>query len=432
MDPLTVLGVSVVIFFVLLAIGMRVSFALASMCIAFIILMPGSVSIVSLIPRMVSQLARAWPLMAVPLFILAGEILKFGVAQRLVNISNIFFGNLRGGLAIVDVVASFFFGGISGSAAAEVAAIGGVMIPSMVKEGYDPEFATVVTICSSVLGPIVPPSIIMIVFAWITEGSVAALFAAGYIPGFFLMLAMSSLAYYYSVKRGYPAYPRPSFRVGLRLFADGLPAVGMIIIIMGGILSGIFTATEAAAVAVVYGLLISAFIYRVLKWSDIPEILISTVKTTGIVGLLIGFAVCFSWLLSYVRIPYTFTDWIISLHLGPTQYMLVVVLIMLILGRFMNPVAALLMTIPLLYPPAVKLGIHQLHFGIIVTVSLAFGHVTPPVGVSLFIGSAMSGVPMSRLVGPLVPFLAVMIGVNIILIFWPQAVLFIPKLLGYA
>lgn len=421
------------VFFAFLALGMRVAFVLAGTCLAIVFFSSdSSLSVMSIAQRTNSQLARAWPLLAIPLFIMVGEIFKFGLAERLVKMSNVFFGGTRGGLAFVTSVASFFFGGISGSAAAEAAAIGGVMIPAMKKAGYDPEFATAVTVTSSTLGPIVPPSLIMITFCWLTDGSIAALFAAGYLPGVLLCLSICLLSYYYAVKRGYPSHRRPPWKESLRLIGSALPALVLLIIIVGGILAGVFTATESAAVAVFYGLILELFFYRDLKWKHIPTVLMATAKMTGVVGLLIAFASAFGWLLTYLRVPLLFTEAVLGMHFSPALYMIIVVAAFAVLGCFLNPIAILLMTVPLLYPPAIKMGIHPLHFGLVTTIALAMGHITPPVGTTLFIGSVISDVPISKLILPIMPFIALMLAVTMILIFWPGAVLILPKLLGYA
>lgn len=419
-------------FLLLIALGIRVTFALGAVCVMFASLLGDRVTLTNISDRAVSQLARSWVLLSVPLFIMVGEIFKFALADRLVNMSNVFFGKVRGGLAIVNVVASFFFGGISGSAAADTASIGGILIPAMIRSGYGREFSVVVTITSSTLGPIVPPSVLMIMFAWVTGGSVAALFSAGYIPGALMCLALSLLAYVLAVRRRYPAYERPPLRECMCLLADAVPALLTVLIIVVGIVFGVFTATESAAVAVVYGALVASLYYRELKFKHVPEILMATARTTGVVGLLIAFASAFSWLLTYAGVPFWLTEVIVSLQLGRVGFLLVVMVLLLILGCFMNPVAALLMSMPLLYPPAVALGIHPLHLGAVVVVSLAMGHVTPPVGVCLFIGSAIANVPIARLIPELIPFFAVMLTVDILLILLPEAVLFLPRLLGYA
>lgn len=422
-----------VIFFVLLAIKVRIPFALGIICFIIINILPIRANVINISQRSVSILARSWPLLAIPLFVLAGNIFKTGgMTDDIIKVVNVFFGRIHGGLAIVNVVASFFFGGISGSAAADTASIGGILIPLMVKEGYDADFSTVVTITSSTLGPIVPPSILMIIFAWTTETSIASLFAGGYIPGFCLMLAQSFVSYLISVKRNYPIYKPKPFKESLRIIYKGIPCIIFPFIVLIGILGGIFTATETGAIAVAYALIVSIFLYKKLKWNDIPTILLDTAKVTGMVGLLIAFATSLSWLLTVTRIPYLIAAYLAGINMPAIIFLLISSGIALLLGCFMNPGAILLMIVPLLYPAAMMMGIHTIHFAIVIIVALAFGHITPPVGVCLFIGSAISGLPIEKLIKPLIPFMIINLVTLAILIIFPELILFIPKLLGLA
>ena len=423
-----------VLFFLFLAIGVRISFIIGILVMLGTLIFPITIDVVSIAQHVSSELARSWVLICVPLFIFLGQIIEeSGIAGLMIDAFNIFFGKLPGGLAIINVVAGFFFGGISGSAAAETAAIGGVLIPIMVEEGYPADFSTVVTITSSTLGPIVPPSILMIVFAWLTGTSVAGLFASGFIPGAFLAMTLSILCYIISSKRQYgkKTNMRYSFKKAMAIIFKAMPVFLLPIIIVGGVLGGIFTATESASVAVVVALFLSFFIYRTLSWRKIPRMLVSTVRMTGTCILLVVFASALSWILTFSRLPNIIAEIFISLHFSAIAYLITSCSIMLILGCFINPTAILLMTIPLLYPSAVAIGIHPLHYALTTVVALSFGHVTPPVGASLFIGSSISGVPIGDLILPLMPFLAVMLLTLIIMILFPGLIMFLPRLLGY-
>jgi len=381
--------------------------------------------------RVFSNLADSWLLVAIPLFIFLGEVFnKSGASKYLIDFVNILVGRVRGGLAIVNILTSFFFGGISGTSSADVAAVGGILIPEMNRVGYDNKFSTVVTVTSASLGPIVPPSVMMIIYAWLTNSSVIALFAAGYIPAIFMVISLSLLSYYYSVKKGYPLNQKKEFREIVRITKKALPALVLPMIIIVGIISGIFTVTESAAVAVAYSILISFLFYKELKLSDFPAILYNTIINTGVVGLVIAFASMFSWLLVRANVATLIAGSCNEYIHNSVIFLLVSILLFLFLGTFLNATAAILMIVPLLYPSLQTLGISPIHFGIVTTVAFAIGNVTPPVGVNLFVGSAISGLSVDEMIKTLFPFLVVMILTLIIIALLPNVVLFLPNLLG--
>lgn len=385
----------------LIGVPITVALGVAAMVGVFYIDLP----LIVIAQRMVPALFDASALIAIPLFIFAGNILSYGgMGDRLINLANILVGRTRGGLSSANITASMFFGGISGSATADTSAIGSVMIPAMEKQGYDRAFATAVTIISSPLGTIIPPSIVMIVYCWVTETSISKIFAAGYAPGLLIALSLILTGWIISVRKNYPTAPRYTRREQLKILLDTLPGLLMPVLIIGGIFSGAFTATESAAVAVVYGLLVSIFYYKELRWSHIPSLFLETIKLTGIVALLLAVAAVFAWLLAYDRLPYQVAEMLAGLDPSATVFLICYMVILLFLGLFLAPTEGLIIAVPILYPAAIAIGIDPLHFGIITVVTLALGHVTPPVGLCLFVGAAISKLPVGEIIRALVPF----------------------------
>jgi tripartite ATP-independent transporter DctM subunit len=422
-----------ILLFLFLLGGMEIALALGAAAVGAMVL-TGSlpVDLIIIPQKMVGTMARAWPLLTIPMFIMLGEVFKTGgLSQRLVDVANIFFGRLPGGLAIVDIVASYFFAGISGSASAEASALGGIMIPAMVKQGYSSRFATVVTICASTLGPIVPPSILVILIAWVTDLSVSNLFLAGYIPGFLTMMGLIILSYAISRRRGYPRHECPPFKEAVRIIVRAFPALLTPLIIVAGIVSGRVTIVESSSLALIYSLFVAAFVYRELSLTALAEVLRNTVRTTAFIGLLLSFATVFSWLITFSRLPIEVADLLVSANFSPAIFLLLSMVIYLILGCFLNAGEIVLMAIPVLYPASRALNIDPIHFAMISALSMVIGNVTPPVGLSLFIGCAISGDRIEDLVGPLVPYVITMVLVIVLLIFYPDPVLWLPKMFGY-
>lgn len=415
-----------------IALGMEIALALVAAVVAALVFSGAPTDLVTVPQKAVSSMARAWPLLTIPIFIMLGEVFRVsGIANRIIDVTNILVGRLPGGLAAVNIVSSFFFGGISGSASADTAAIGGVMIPAMKAQGYPSRFATIVTITSSTLAPIVPPSILMILIAWVTEQSVGDLFLAGYVPGFLTMLGLCVLSIAISVRHDYPRHPAPPFREAVRLVLDAAPALLTPFIIVIGIVTGVVTVVESAALALAYSFVIAIFHYRSLRLNDLVEVIQSTVRTTAFVGLLLAFAATFSWLVTFAGLPDRVGALIEDIQMGPTAFMLVCMIIFLILGCFLNAGEIVIMTMPVLFPTAIALGIDPVHFSIVSALSMVIGNVTPPVGLCLFIGCSISGDRVEDLIGPMIPFIAVMVLVIVMLIFIPDLVLFVPRAFGY-
>lgn len=414
-----------------LVAGMEVPIALGAAVTATVLTVT-PLDAVIVAQKSVGSMARAWPLLTIPMFIMLGEIFKVGgISQRVVAVADILVGRMPGGLGVVNIVASYFFGGISGSASADTSAIGGIMIPMMKKQGYSSTFSTVVTITSSTLGPIVPPSVLVILIAWVTDLSVGNLFLAGYLPGLLTMIGLIAVCVTISYVERYPRHETPPFREAVRIVADALPALITPFIIVVGIVSGLMTIVESSAVALAYSIVIAAFYYREIRIKDIPDVLRNTVTTTAFVGLLLAFASAFAWLVTFSGLPATVAEALATSGVGPIGFMLISMVIYLVLGTFLNAGEIVLLAMPILFPASLALGIDPIHFCMISALSMVIGNVTPPVGLCLFIGCAISGDRIEDLVRPLVPFVAVMVAVIVILIFAPEIVLWVPKMFGY-
>jgi len=419
------------VFVVFVVLGMPVGIALGVGTLAAATLYPALNPII--IPtRFVGLLSDSFLILAAPLFILAGNIAaRGGVARAIIDLATVLVGRFRGGLAYVNIVDSMIFGGISGSAVADVSALGTFLIPQMVRKGYDKDFATVLTICTAILAPIVPPSIVAVIYAWMADESVAAIFAGGYIPGLLIGVGMAVPTFVIARRRNYPREPRPTLASFLAALRNALPGLMIPAIIMGGILLGWFTPTEAAAVAVVYALAVPPLFYRELSWRELPQIFADSARLSGVIGLIIGLVGAFGWVLTYSKFPFRVAEAIGAF--APTWWLFLsfVIVLYVFLGTFLTPSEIILVTVPVLLPGAEALGIHPIHFGMVCVIASAVGHVTPPVGLCLFLGMAISGLPMERLVRPLVPFLTAIVAVLFLVAFVPETVLFLPRVLGF-
>jgi C4-dicarboxylate transporter DctM subunit len=371
-------------------------------------------------------------LMAIPFFILAGNLMSRGtMTERLVEFCKVLVGGVRGGLAHINVVISMIFAGITGAAVADTSAVGSILIPAMEKEGYDVDFAAAVTATSSTIGPVIPPSIPFIVYGVLGEVSIASLFLAGMIPGILLGLSMMGVVSYYARKRNYPKGKWPSFKEAWKSLIDAGLVLIMPLIILGGILTGVFTPTESACIAVFYALLVGFFIYRDLKIRDLPQILIQTGATSSLVMLVIGMASIFSWMLASEEVPQMVTEAMLSLTSNKIMILLLVNLVLLIVGTFMETTASLIILTPVLLPLMVEIGVDPLHFGVIIVLNLVIGLTTPPVGVCLFIACSIARTRLEKLSRAILPFLGASIAVLIICTYWADLMLMIPKWFGY-
>jgi C4-dicarboxylate transporter DctM subunit len=300
-----------------------------------------------------------------------------------------------------------------------------------VRKGYDRDFATVLTICTAILAPIIPPSIIAVIYAWMADESVAAIFAGGYVPGLLIGIGMAVPTFVIARKRNYPREPPPTMAAFTAALRAALPGLMIPLIIMGGILAGLFTPTEAAAVAVVYALVVPPLVYRELAWRDFPTVFADSARLTGVIGLIIGLVGAFGWVLTYSKFPFRVAELLGAVAPTWWLFLTVVIVLYIFLGTFLTPSEIILVTVPVLLPGAQALGIHPIHFGMVCVIASAIGHVTPPVGLCLFLGMAISGLPMDKLIKPLLPFLAAIIVVLLLVAFVPETVLLLPRLFGF-
>ncbi len=385
-----------------------------------------------LVPQKLFTGVDSFVLLAVPLFVLAGNLMDTGgISRRLIAVASKLVGHIRGGLGQVVIVSMIFFSGLSGSSTADTAAVGSVCIPAMVKKGYRRELATAILTAAGGMGILIPPCINMVVYAIIAEVSIAGIFLAGFLPGFLMGLCLMVYMYLRARKENYPTEPKASWpEVRTAVKEATLPLLTPAII-MGGILSGIFTVTESAAIAVAYAFILSVFAYKELKFGDLPEVLISTASTTGVVLMLMGMASIFGWILAHQRIPHVVGETLSSISTQPWVFLVIVNILFLIVGCFMDPLPAIVILVPILLPVARKLGIDPVHFGIILIANLGIGFVTPPVGNVLFVACSIGQVSISAVLLYLLPFIGVMIVALGLITFIPEISLLLPRLLGY-
>ena len=375
----------------------------------------------------------SFSLMAVPFFITMGVLMgSGGISEKLIALANACVGWMRGGMAMVNIVASYFFGGISGSASADTASIGSIMIPMMVDQGYDADFSTAVTITSSCEGLLVPPSHNMVIYATTAGGiSVGSLFLAGYLPGALLAACLMIGSYIISVKRNYPKGDKFSFKTFFKQLGTSIWALAAVVIVVFGVVGGVFTATESAAIAVIYSLIVSVFVYKGLDWKGVWNELGECINTLSIVLILIACSNAFGYCLTTLHVPDLAATAITNLTDNPIIIALLLDLIILVLGCIMDMAPIILIATPILLPIATSIGIDPIQFGIIVVLNCGIGLLTPPVGAVLFIGSAVAKRPMEKVVKATLPFYACMLITLLLLTFIPDISLLIPKLCGY-
>lgn len=421
-------------FGLLMVLGVPIAFSIGSAAaITFLLFMSFDQSMFIVAQQMASGL-DSFTLLAIPFFILAGNVMnRGGIAMRLINFAKILGGRLPGSLAHCNIIANMMFGSISGSAVASAAAVGGVMAPLQKKEGYDPAFSAAVNIASSPTGLLIPPSSTLIVYSLITGGtSIAALFVAGYVPGILMGLSLMLVAGIIAKKRGYPIAPRPSIAEVLTAARDAILPLGLVVIVMGGIIGGVFTATEASAAAVVYTLLLALAWYREISVRDLPKIVLDSAITTSIVLMMIGASIGMSRAMAFGDIPYAISDFMLGLSDNPLLILLAINIALLVVGTFMDMTPALLIFTPIFMPVVSDLGMDPVHFGIVMTFNLCIGICTPPVGSALFIGCSVGGTSIGKVIRPLLPFYVVMFILLLVVTYIPAISLTLPRLLlGY-
>jgi C4-dicarboxylate transporter DctM subunit len=417
-------------FFFLLLIGTPIVFAIGvGTCLALLV---GGMPLEILPQKIFSGLAH-FPYLAVPLFVLAGMLMETGsISQRIVDLSNALVGHIRGGMGMVVMVATIFFSDISGSSAADTAAIGSVMIPPMKKRGYNPSFAAALVTSAGGMGVLIPPCLTMVVFGSLTNTSIGALFLAGFVPGIGMGLTLMLLTYLIARKKQFPREQRASFRQFLAAFKRSLLSLFMGVIILGGIILGIFTATEAAAVAVMYGFFLSVVLYREIRLREIPGILWRAAVVSGVVMLVVGISYAFGWVMAREQIPVQLAQLMLSIPGGKWVFLLAVNVLLLGMGMFFDASLSVVILVPILFPVAVKLGIHPVHFGTFVIMNLGIGFTTPPFGLSLFIASGIAKVPVGSVIKPILPYILTMIGVLFLVTYIPWFSMVLPRwLMGY-
>ncbi len=421
-------------FAVLMSLGVPIAFSIGIATTVTFLLFMGLDQSLFIVAQQLASGLDSFTLLAIPFFILAGNIMnRGGIAMRLINFAKVLGGRLPGALAHCNVIANMMFGSISGSAVASAAAVGGVMAPLQKKEGYDPAFSAAVNIASCPTGLLIPPSATLIVYSLITGGtSIAALFVAGYLPGILMGLGLMIVAGIIAKRRGYPVAPRPDLAEVWVAARDAALPLGLIVIVMGGIISGVFTATEASAAAVLYTLLLALVWYREITLKDLPAILIDSAVTTSVVLLMIGASIAMSRVMAFGGIPFASSDFLLSLSDNPIAILLAINVALLIVGTFMDMTPALLIFTPIFMPVVKGLGMDPVHFGVVMTLNLCIGICTPPVGSALFVGCSVGGTSIARVIRPLLPFYALLFGLLMLVTYVPEISLFLPRvLLGY-
>jgi len=413
----------------LLMLGVPVAFALAASALMTLLYLdvPGVV--------LVQQLAAGTgsaSLIAIPLFIFAGEImLRGGISERLIALASALVGRLRGGLGQVSILSSLFFGGVSGSAIADVSAVGGTMIPQMVKRGYQADFAVNVSMTAALVALLVPPSHNLILFSAAAGGglSIADLFAAGIVPALLMTLALMVTGYAVARHRGYGVEVFPGLGVGLRRLLAALPGLGLVALIFIGIRAGIFTAVESAAIAVIYALLVTGLLYRQLRFAAFVETVLHAARSTGVIVFVIATAAVFGWLLAYLEVPAATVAWLQSIADSPAMILLLIVASLLLLGTFMDLAPMILICTPIFLPVARAYGIDPIHFGLVLVLAGGLGLVTPPVGSVLFIGTAIGKISVGQSMRTIWPFWLAALAVLLVVAFFPELSLWLPRVL---
>jgi len=419
-------------FVILLGLGVPIAFSIGiSAMLTMLVSISAMPSFTTIAQRMATGL-DSFALLAIPFFILAGQLMnRGGIAAKLIDFAKVLVGRLPGGLAYVNIIAAMLFGAISGSAVAAASAIGGIMNPRMVKEGYSKPFSAAVNITSATTGMIIPPSNILIVYSLASGGvSIAALFVAGYIPGMIVGLALMIVAGVFAYRKGYSVGESVSLKEGILKFLDAIPSLVLLVLVIGGIIAGFFTATEASAVAVLYTLVLSMLVYRKVKWKDLPEIFLQTVSTTSIVMILIGTSVGMSWVMSYENLPQGVSNALLSISDNPIVVLLLINLILLFVGIFMDMTPAVLIFTPIFLPVVTELGMDPTHFGIVMVLNLCIGLCTPPVGSVLFVGCSVAKIGIDKVIRPLLPLFIAMVVALIIVTYIPALSLWLPSLFG--
>ena len=422
----------IIVFVGLFALGVPIAICIGLSTLATMVVTMDFLPAATTIAQRMAGGLNSFALLAIPLFILSGQLMaQGGIARRLIEFSKAMIGMVPGGLAFVNVISCTLFGAISGSSIAATTAVGSFMIPEMKKEGYDKNFSAAVTVTSATTGLLIPPSNTLIVYAVASGGvSIAALFVAGYVPGLMISIATLVVCAIYARRNNMPAGERVSARVALKYTIAALPSLFLIVLVIGGILAGIFTATEAGAIAVLYALLLSAVVYREIDLADIASICLKAAQTTAVVMFLIAASIAMSWILAYQNIPTMVAEALVGVSDNPIVILLLMNIVLLLVGIFMDMTPAVLIFTPILLPVAIELGMSPLHFGIMMVLNLCIGLCTPPVGTILFVGCALAKTTINRMVRPMMPMYAAMFVVLMLITYIPKLSEGLPRFFG--
>ena len=417
-----------ILFFVFLMLGVPIAFSLGLGSVVAIF-MDDKISSMLVAQKLFSSI-NSFSLMAIPFFMLSGELMEAGgISKRLVNIAKAFVGHITGGIGMVDIGTSVLFAGVSGSAAADTAAVGSMLMPSMLKNGYPRGLAAVIQACAGSLGPIIPPSLTMIIYCSLTGLSIGECFMAGVIPGLIIGLGVAVVTYFYARRLGIKGDERVPYRERLTAIKDGILAIIMPLIIIGGIVSGIFTPTESGAIAVIYALVIGMFVYKEFTYRELPRIFLKAASMTGMALLIVAGASIFSWLVAYEKFPKMIITFLTGLTDNKYVIMMLLVLFLLFVGMFIETLSATIICAPILMPVAAQYGIDPIQFALIMVITLVYAGVTPPVGGVLFITMGIAKAKMKEALTYLAPYLGIICIVILLLIFVPQISLLLPRLL---
>jgi C4-dicarboxylate transporter DctM subunit len=421
--------VLLLVLFVCLAMGIPVAISLGLGSIVTILLFADQ-SLLSLAQRFFHTM-QIYPLLAVPFFILAATFMTTGgVARRMIDFANALVGHFRGGLAMAAVLACAFFAAVSGSSPATVVAVGGVMIGGMVSSGYTQRFASGVICSAGTLGILIPPSLVMVIYGAVTETSIGNLFIAGILPGVLLTVVMMTTVAVIARRQNLPRQPKVSFRQTVRAAREAFWGLLLLVIILGGIYAGWYTPTEAAAVSAVYAFVIAVFVYGDIKIKDVPEVLRESAKITAMLMFIIANAYLFAFVLTTEQIPQLASEWIVEMGFPPWAFLIVLNIMLLLAGNFMEPTSVILILTPIVFPIAVDMGIDPIHLGIIMMLNMEMGLVTPPVGLNLFVTAGVAKMPMEKVIQASLPWLAVLLLVLIVITYVPWFSLAVPQMLG--
>ncbi|WP_019415208.1 TRAP transporter large permease [Paenisporosarcina sp. TG20] len=419
----------VVLFLILMIIGVPIAFVIGIIALTGIMSVPNIPEVT--IPMKMLNGIDSFVLLAIPLFILAANLMNHGkVSQKLIDLALTMVGHIRGGLAQANILVSMMFAGVSGAAQADTAGVGKILIPNMKKQGYDTETAVAVTAASSTIGVIIPPSIPMIIFAGLTNVSVGALFLAGIIPGILVGVSMMLFVYFLALKKGYPKAKRASFQTFFKLFSQSLPALFTPVIIIGGIISGLFTATEAAAIASLYTFVIGVFVYKTIKMGDLPKILTETLALSSLSIFALAAASALGELLSFFRVSTIAQEFFTNNVGNEWLFILIVIAFFLFIGTFMDAIPAMILFVPIILPSSLAFGMDPVHLGLIVVITLAIGLITPPYGLCLLLAAKIGDLSIERSVVAVVPYMIIVLAVLLVVAYIPAISLWIPNLVG--